>query len=94
MKHFTIAEEFLTSVADVKEVYFDGKSHKAYGTKDHPEFNKLRISLFNDGFIKIEKGWWNGDRVLKPFTLNGYEFNINEQFPCAAAMKFRIKNEN
>lgn len=53
---------------------------------DHPEFTKLRDELEELGYIKSERKWWNGDMALKPFTLNGFKFNKDENFPCAAAM--------
>ena len=58
---------------------------------DHPEFKKLREQLGEQGFILIERGWWNGDRVLKPFKLNGKKFKIGDQFPCGAAMSGHLK---
>lgn len=53
---------------------------------DHPEFTKLREQLGELGYISIERGWWNGDRVEKPFTLNGLKFKVGAQFSCGAAM--------
>lgn len=61
------------------------------GSKDHPEFAKLRTQLDMEGYIRIEPGWINGDRVLKPFMLNGYEFKEGEQFSCASAMYVHFK---
>jgi hypothetical protein len=61
-------------------------------SKDHPEFAKLREQLGKQGYIKIERSWWNGDIVLKPFTLNGVRFKKNEQFSCASAMGFHLKH--
>jgi hypothetical protein len=61
------------------------------GTKDHPEFNRLREQLERDGYIQVQRGWWNGDRVLKPFRLNSKTFKKGEQFPCAAAMGVHLK---
>ena len=61
------------------------------GSKDHPEFNKLREQLGRGGYIKIESSSWNGDRVLQPFRLNGVKFKIGEQFMCGAAMKSHLK---
>ena len=61
------------------------------GSKDHPEFTRLREQLERDGYIQVQRGWWNGDRVLKPFRLNDVEFKKNNQFPCAAAMKGHLK---
>ena len=60
---------------------------------DHPEFTKLREHLGEQGYISIERGWWNGDRVLKPFTLNGLKFKVGAQFSCAGAMDvhFRVR---
>ena len=61
------------------------------GTKDHPEFNRLREQLERDGYIQVQRGWWNGDRVLKPFSLNGVKFKKHDQFSCAAAMKHHLE---
>lgn len=36
--------------------------------------------------VYINANWWNGDRVLKPFTLNGYLFTEGEKFLCGSAM--------
>lgn len=58
---------------------------------DHPEFKKLRFMLGERGFINIQQRWWNGDTVLKPFTLNGAQFDINEQFPSGAAIKSHVR---
>jgi hypothetical protein len=55
-------------------------------SEDHPEFAKLREQLATDGYIEIERRWWNGDHVLKPFTLNGAKFKKGEQFPSGCAM--------
>ena len=57
---------------------------------DHPEFTKLRDRLEELGYIKTERGWWNGDRVLKSFKLNGWTFRKNHKFPCAAALNTSI----
>jgi len=53
---------------------------------DHPEFARLREQLGAEGYITIERGWINGDRVTKPFTLNGLKFKVGAQFSCAGAM--------
>ena len=63
----------------------------AISNDDHPEFAKLREQLGQDGYIKIERSWWNGDRVTKPFTLNGTKFKAGEPFPCGAAMRSHMK---
>lgn len=55
-------------------------------SKDHPEFAKLREQLGAEGYIHIERGWWNGDRVVEPFKLNGMKFKPGEQFSCAGAL--------
>ena len=59
--------------------------------KDHDEFTRLRNQLEQEGYIKIERGWWNGDRVLKPFMLNEWRFHKGHKFPCAAAMRSSIE---
>ena len=58
---------------------------------DHPEFNRLREHLGEQGYISIQRGQWNGDRVTKPFTLNGAMFAVGEAFPCGAAMLGHLK---
>lgn len=58
---------------------------------DHPEFKKLRDALEEGGFIKTQRSWWNGDSVLKPFSINGAKFRKNEQFPSGAAMSGHLK---
>jgi len=69
------------------------KGHdKSYSisNKDHDEFTKLRNQLEELGYIKCERGWWNGDRVLKGFKLNEWTFRKGHQFPCATAMSNSI----
>jgi len=58
----------------------------SYTSQDHHEFTKLREELGRLGYIKIERGWWNGDRVLKSFKLNEWTFRKGHKFACAAAM--------
>lgn len=58
--------------------------------EDHPEFAKLRDQLEELGYIKTERGWWNGDRVLKSFKLNEWTFKKGHKFCSAAAMKNSI----
>lgn len=65
-------------------------SMTAIGHTDHPEFTRLREQLGEEGYIKIERAWWNGDRVLKPFKLNNKMFNKGDQFACASAIKYVI----
>lgn len=63
-------------------------------SEDHPEFAKLRNQLGEEGYIKIERGWSNGDRVLKPFVLNGKNFAIGQQFSCAPALRYDLVEGN
>ena len=63
---------------------------ESYGTKDHPEFTKLRNRLCKLGYIQIESSYWNGDRVLKPFKLNELTLKKGEQFLCACALGIRL----
>ena len=60
------------------------------GSKDHDEFTKLREQLGELGYISIERGWWNGDRVLKSFKLNEWTFRKGHKFPCAGALRVSI----
>lgn len=100
MKTFTLDSEYITSITIFKDHIKDlpedeqmvaklkGHVYSSTRTEDHPEFAKLREQLGADGFIKIERGWWNGDTVTKPFILNGKKFKKNDQFPCSAAIKW------
>lgn len=65
------------------------------GFIDHPEFTKLRDKLEAEGYIQTERTYWNGDRVLKPFMLNGNKFDKGEKFCCASALdiKFKVAKE-
>jgi hypothetical protein len=71
---------------------------KSFSNDDHPDFAKLRNKLEELGYIKCERGWWNGDRVLKPFTMNGAPFYEGEKFHSGAAIKYTVeqkqKNKN
>lgn len=58
--------------------------------KDHDEFTKLRNQLEELGYIKTERGWWNGDRVLKSFKLNEWTMRKGHKFPCASALNSSI----
>ena len=59
-------------------------------SKDHDEFTKLRNQLEELGYIKTERSWWNGDRILKSFKLNGWTMRKGHKFPCAAALRVSI----
>lgn len=61
-------------------------------SEDHPEFTKLREQLGKEGYITIERGWWNGDRVVKPFYLNDVKFSKGDKFCCASAMKWTLEH--
>ena len=65
-------------------------------SEDHPEFARLREQLGELGYIHIHRGCWNGDRVLKPFKLNGRKFKESDQFSCGAAMgnHLRVRAEH
>ena len=55
--------------------------------KDHDEFTKLRNYLEELGYIQTQRNWWNGDRVLKGFKLNGFCLKKGEKFLSAGAMR-------
>ena len=91
MKKFVLKREYISDVTDTKHMtlnMYDGStiSGMSHGTIDHPEFTKLRDMLQQQGYISTERSWINGDKVLKPFSLNTLKFKIGEQFPCAAAL--------
>lgn len=61
------------------------------GSQDHPVFANLRNTLEAQGYIRTERSWCNGDRVLEPFKLNGIIFGVGDKFPSAAAMSGELK---
>ena len=65
----------------------------SFSTDDGPEFKALRNQLEAEGYIQCQRGWWNGDRVLRAFQLNGVTFRKDESFGCGAAMKHHLKFE-
>jgi hypothetical protein len=99
--NFTIIEEYCTDLVirtpivdpdPEKELMNRLKYGESYSVRseDHPEFTKLREQLGKEGYITIERGWWNGDRVVKPFTLNNKKFRKGDKFPCAAAIHWDL----
>jgi hypothetical protein len=76
---------------DLVEVLKGQGSCSITSTEDHPEFAQLRDQLEQQGYIRCERNWSNGDRVLKLFSLNSVAFEPGEQFCCAAAMKWHLE---
>jgi hypothetical protein len=68
-----------------------GKGHcSSLSSDDGPEFKALRNQLEAQGYITCQRGWWNGDRVLRLFFLNGVRFDQDDQFPSGTAMKIHL----
>ena len=100
LKQFKLKREHITSVPQtqrmvlevppVARALFKIFDHKlegdAHSIIDHPEFTKMRNRLEKQGYIQIEHGLINGDRALKPFSLNGFKFKKHDQFPGASAL--------
>lgn len=75
----------------IRKLSTDNAPMYMYESKDHPEFAKLREQLRELKYIKIESGWWNGDRVLRKFQLNNKVFKKGDKFMCASAMAYEMK---
>ena len=104
LKQFKLKREHITSVPHTKRIMFEIPpaaralfkifDHKlegyAHSIIDHPEFTKMRNRLEKQGYIQIEHGWVNGDRALKPFSLNGFKFKKYDKFPCASALNIQL----
>ena len=101
LKQFKLKREHITSVSHTEHIVLEVPpearalfkifNHTLEGFAhsiiiDHPEFTKMRNRLEKQGYIQIEHGWVNGDRALKPFSLNGFKFKKHDKFPCASAM--------
>lgn len=104
MREFTIDEAYLTDVIvrtetcrqinnkyDLVKAMKDPIVMSSTSNKDHDEFTKLREYLGENGYVRIERGWWNGDTVLKSFKLNGWTFRKGRRFCCAAALGTSIR---
>ena len=61
-------------------------------TENDPEFEKLRNELAAGGYIEIDRGVANGDRVKRQFILNGHTFTAGDRFYCGSAMRNCIKS--
>jgi len=87
MDRFLLKEEYFTDCAvTYHKVKEDGSN--IYGTLshvDHPSFAALREHLGQKGFIDIQHGWLNGDRVIKEFMLNETLFEVGDKFCTASA---------
>lgn len=101
MKKFRIASKYITSVREEKLVVLyslDGERIEgtSIGYVDHPKFTELRDKLEAQGYIETERSFINGDRVLKPFFVNGKKFNFGEKFPSSSYMSvvMSVHNEN
>lgn len=82
----------LSSEELLESLRWNNKSSVA-SSEDHPKFSALRNALGERGLLRIERSWANGDRVIKPFKLNGITFNPGDAFPCAGAMKFCLNSK-
>jgi hypothetical protein len=86
---YTIKEEYLTTCNEAF-TWVSGSGHGPSGTiakaVDHPAFAALREHLSRRGYIDIQRGWVNGDRVIKPFYLNEVYFDVGEKFVSSSAM--------
>ncbi len=81
----TVSNEDLVKVLQGKG------NHSSMGSDDSEEFKALRNQLEAEGYIRCERGWWNGDRVLKTFFLNEVRFDRDDQFSSGAAMKLHLQ---
>jgi hypothetical protein len=63
-----------------------------FSSQDHPEFAKLRDSLEEQGYIKTQRSWCNGDTVIKPFMLNDIKYKKGDRFLSACALKVAIES--
>lgn len=65
----------------------EGKTYGSRRTTDHPSFEATRDWLEKRGYIRVQKQWSNGDRVLKPFYFNNVYKEVGDRFLCSSAMK-------
>ena len=85
-----LPREELTNEQLIKMIKGEDRCSSTH-SEDHPEFASLRNTLEEQGYIRCERSWCNGDRVLKTFKLNGVLFRQREQFPSGAAMRHHLE---
>ena len=83
-----VDSEFLESVPYGVSYVRGSNKGGFYGTEDHPRFRDARNFLEKEGYIKVERSWSNGDRVLKPFFFNNVLLKTGDAFYCACAMRY------
>lgn len=91
---YFIKEEYITSCNEAFTWITptgQGPSGTVAKSVDHPAFAALRTHLDARGFIKMQTGWVNGDRVIKPFCLNEVYFGVGDKFVCGSAMAGHLK---
>lgn len=92
INRFTINPDYLCSITVKYGFTTDaGVECSTTASVDHPAFAELREHLGARGLIHINRGWVNGDRVLKPFFFNDRLFEVDEKFPCASALGIQFK---
>lgn len=64
----------------------NGQRTSFISSEDHPNFRDTRRWLKQNGYIKCEHRWLNGDRVIKPFFFNNVYMDVGEKFGSACAM--------
>jgi hypothetical protein len=60
--------------------------------KNHPEYDNFRTTLDADGFIIMDITCFNNDKVLKHFSVNGFDFYRGDIFPAAETLNGYINN--
>lgn len=94
IQSFDIKEEYMT---DLPVTYSwtseSGKPCSILSHASHPAFEALRIRLERDGFIKVERGWHNGDRVIRSFKLNGVMLYPGDRFSCPYPLKVDLQRK-
>lgn len=89
--HRPHANKEILTPAELVEVLSHTHTVTSICTQDHPEFTKLRDQLEASGYIACEHRWWNGDQVIKQFSLNHVTFAVRDNFPCASAMRSHMQ---
>ena len=89
-----VKPEYLTGCTKgFSVVTSSGKKHGSMSTEDHPYFRDTRNWLAQNGYIKMQTNWINGDRVTKPFYFNNIYMDVGDQFSCASAMSYQYGKE-
>mgnify|MGYP003957424761 CR=1 FL=1 len=82
--------EFLSDVPVIINIIDEsGKKYGSLSHINHPSFEATRTLLEEKGYLLVERGWCNGDVILRDFYFNDKLLKAGTSFYSAVAMGIR-----